>query len=139
MGYSDHTLGDEIGLAAVSVGATMIEKHFTLDRTNEGPDHSVSLEPSELHLMIKKIRNIEKALGSEVKRPTKLELEQKKSIVQRIIAAEPIRKGTKIEENMLGSTRNDFGVPIDEIFKLIGSVAQQDYEKGETVYENEAT
>ncbi len=139
VGYSDHTLGDEIGLAAVSVGARMIEKHFTLDRTNEGPDHSVSLEPSELRLMIKKIRNIEKALGSEVKRPTKLEIEQKESIVQRIIAAEPIRKGAKIEEYMLGSTRNAFGVPIDEIFKLIGSVAQQSYEKGETVYENEAT
>ncbi len=138
VGYSDHTLGDEVGVAAVSLGARIIEKHFTLDRTKEGPDHLVSLEPSDLNVMIKKIRNVETALGSEAKYPTKLESEQKKSIVQRIIAAKPIRKGAKIEAHMLASTRSALGTPIDNIFGVIGRAAKKAYKVGEPIDENEA-
>lgn len=137
VGYSDHTLGDEVGVAAVSLGARIIEKHFTLDRSKEGPDHLVSLEPSDLEVMIKKIRNVEKALGSEAKHPTKLETEQKKSIVQRIIAAKPIRKGAKIEAHMLATTRSTVGAPVDRIFTVIGSASKQNYEVGEPLDEIE--
>jgi len=75
VGYSDHTLGIEIAIAAVSLGAKVIEKHFTLDRGLPGPDHKASLEPDELKAMVKAIRNVEKALGNGIKKPTQNEHE----------------------------------------------------------------
>ena len=93
IGYSDHTLGIEIPIAAVALGATVIEKHFTLDKTMEGPDHKASLEPAELKAMVSAIRNIERALGNGRKEPSNSEKKNKIIIRKSIVANQPIKKG----------------------------------------------
>ena len=101
VGYSDHTLGIEVPIAAVAMGATVIEKHFTLDRNMEGPDHKASLEPGELIAMVTAIRNIELALGDGIKKPSKSE--QKNILIARksIVAIDDIKKGDIFtEENI---------------------------------------
>ncbi len=109
-GYSDHTLGIEVSIMAVSMGAKVIEKHFTLDRTMEGPDHFASLEPSELKKMVKAIRNIEKSFGSKRKEIT---AEEKKNIFfmrRSIHASDNIRQGEIIKENNIKITRPFNGI-----------------------------
>jgi N,N'-diacetyllegionaminate synthase len=93
VGYSDHTLGIEVPIAAVAMGATVIEKHFTLDKNMEGPDHKASLEPEELKAMVHAIRNIEKALGNGIKKPSPSELKNMPIARKSIVAARNIRKG----------------------------------------------
>lgn len=126
VGYSDHTLGIEVPIAAVSLGARIIEKHFTLDRTMPGPDHKASLEPAELKQMIISIRNIEKALGDGIKKCTKSEENVKKLARKSIVAASYIPKGTVIEENMLTIKRPGTGIPPKFIDYLIGKKAKID-------------
>ena len=111
VGYSDHTLGIEVPIAAVALGADVIEKHFTLDRNMEGPDHKASLEPDELIEMVKAIRNIEKALGDGVKRIT--ESERRNLIIARksIVAARDIKKGDTFTEDNLTTKRPGDGIP----------------------------
>ena len=100
IGYSDHTLGIEVPIAAVTLGAILIEKHFTLDRNLSGPDHRASLEPNELKQMVKSIRNIEKALsGSEIKEPSMSELKNKQIIRKSIVAIRPIAIGETFNNN----------------------------------------
>lgn len=92
VGYSDHTLGVEVPIAAVAMGAKIIEKHFTLNRKMSGPDHLASMEPSEFKNMVHKIRNIEQALGNGIKEPTDAEKEISKVVLKRIVAKRPIKK-----------------------------------------------
>ena len=91
-GYSDHTLGIEVDIAAVAMGATCIEKHFTLDKNMDGPDHKASLEPEELKSMVKAIRNIELALGNGIKKPSKSEIPNKTMTRKSIVAKDQLKK-----------------------------------------------
>lgn len=110
VGYSDHTLGIEIPVAAAALGATVIEKHFTLDRSLAGPDHAASLEPNELKIMVKSIRNIIKAMGNGIKKPSRSE---KKNILiarKSIVATKSIKKGETFTEKNIGVKRPGTGV-----------------------------
>jgi N,N'-diacetyllegionaminate synthase len=110
VGYSDHTLGIEISLAAVALGATVIEKHFTLGRTLPGPDHKASLEPRELKSMVEGIRNIEEALGDGVKRPMPSELGNRDVSRKSIVASQDINPGQKFTEENLITKRPGSGI-----------------------------
>ena len=110
VGYSDHTLGITVPIMAATMGAQVIEKHFTLDRNLPGPDHKASLEPQELKEMVKAIRDTEKALGSGIKRPTKSEEKIKKVARKSIIAKIDIPQGVKITESMLTIKRPGGGI-----------------------------
>jgi len=110
VGYSDHTLGIEIAIAAVALGAKVIEKHFTLDRGLPGPDHKASLEPDELKKMVKAIRNVEKALGSGIKKPAQSELKVMKVARRSLVAARDIRAGEVIKESDILIKRPETGI-----------------------------
>lgn len=133
VGYSDHTEGTEVPIAAVALGATVIEKHFTLDRTMEGPDHKASLEPEELRIMVKSIRNIEQALGDGHK--TISESERKNMAVARksIVAARPIRKGDLLTEQNLTIKRPGNGISPMRWVEVIGTRATRDYQEEELI------
>lgn len=128
VGYSDHTMGIEVPIAAVAMGAEIIEKHFTLDRTMEGPDHKASLEPKELKQMVCSIRNIEQALGDGIKRPNKSELLNSKVVQKSILAKIPIIKGEILSEHNLTVKRCGEGVSSQLWDVVIGSKAIKDYE-----------
>jgi N,N'-diacetyllegionaminate synthase len=133
VGYSDHTLGIEIPVAAVALGATVIEKHFTLDKKMEGPDHAASLEPDELTAMVKAIRNIEKALGNGFKAPTASEQKNKLLARKSIVAATPIRKGETFTESNLTTKRPGTGISPMKWDEVIGKVATKDFEEDELI------
>jgi N,N'-diacetyllegionaminate synthase len=126
-GYSDHTLGIEVDIAAVAMGATVIEKHFTLDKTMEGPDHKASLEPSELIAMVQGIRNIEMALGSPIKKPSPSE--QPNIIVARksIVAKSNILQGEVFSEENLTVKRPGSGISPMHWDEVIGQRSLKDY------------
>lgn len=130
-GYSDHTKGIEVSLAAVALGAVVIEKHFTLDRNLPGPDHKASLEPEELKKMIESIRNIELSLGSPVKRVSNSEA--KNSIVARksLIAARDIKAGEVFTENNMTVKRPGNGISPMRWYEVIGKVAPRDFKEDE--------
>ena len=111
VGYSDHTQGSEITLAAVALGASVIEKHFTLDRTMPGPDHQASLEPQELSDLICGIRNIERAIGSGQKAPAASEENSASVIRKSLVAAQNISKGEKLTEDVIAIRRPGTGLP----------------------------
>ena len=111
VGYSDHTLGIEVPIAAAALGARIIEKHFTLDKKLLGPDHKASLKPGELKEMIKAIRNIEKALGDGIKKPNKSEIEIIKVARRSLIATRDIRIGEIIKESDIIIKRPGTGIP----------------------------
>jgi len=133
VGYSDHTLGIEIPVAAVALGASVIEKHFTLDRTLPGPDHAASLEPDELKAMVKAIRNIEKALGDGVKNPSLSEINNISLIRKSIVAATDIKKGEIFTGKNLAVKRPGTGIPPTSWYELIGVKAQKDYKIDELI------
>lgn len=110
VGYSDHTLGIEMPIAAVTMGAEIIEKHFTLDKKSPGPDHRASLEPHELTAMIRSIRNIEKAMGTGIKKPSPSELKNKTIARKSIVAACKIIKGQVFTEKNLAVKRPGIGI-----------------------------
>jgi N,N'-diacetyllegionaminate synthase len=130
-GYSDHTLGVEVDIAAVALGAKVIEKHFTLDKTMEGPDHKASLEPDELKAMVKAIRNIEKALGSSVKKPSPSEKPNMEVARKSIVAKCAIKKGELLTSENLAIKRPGNGVSPMHWDEIVGSIAQKDYETDE--------
>lgn len=113
VGYSDHTLGIEVPICAVSLGASIIEKHFTLDRNMEGPDHKASLQPKELKAMVKAIRKIEKALGDGIKKPTKSEEKMKKVIRRVIVTSKVLKKGEILKESNVAFKRARNGIPVE--------------------------
>ncbi|MDQ1264751.1 MAG: N,N-diacetyllegionaminate synthase [Campylobacterota bacterium] len=132
-GYSDHTLGIEVDIAAVAMGASCIEKHFTLDKTMQGPDHKASLEPDELKEMVKAIRNIELALGSSVKKPSKSEIPNMQVARKSIVAACTIKKGELLSEDKLAIKRPGNGISPMRWDEIIGAVAQKDYQEDELI------
>ena len=132
-GYSDHTLGIEVDIAAVAIGASCIEKHFTLDKTMEGPDHKASLEPDELKAMVKAIRNIEVALGSSIKKPSPSEKPNIEVARKSIVASQPIKKGEILSEENLAIKRPGNGINPMRWDELIGSVARKDYDVDELI------
>ncbi|MEE1085315.1 MAG: N-acetylneuraminate synthase [Paludibacteraceae bacterium] len=133
VGYSDHTKGIEVPIAAVALGATVIEKHFTLDKNMEGPDHKASLEPDELKSMVVAIRNIERALGAGHK--TVSESEQKNIEIARksIVAACPIKKGEMFTEDNLTVKRPGNGISPMRWNEVIGKVATKEFEEEEMI------
>lgn len=133
VGYSDHTLGIEIPIAAVALGATVIEKHFTLDRTFPGPDHQASLEPDELKLMVLAIRNLEQALGNGVKQPSPSELKNILIARKSIIASSPIRKGERFSEENLTVKRPGSGISPMRWDEIIGEYAAHDFAMDELI------
>jgi N,N'-diacetyllegionaminate synthase len=131
VGYSDHTKGIEVPIAAVALGATVIEKHFTLDSNMEGPDHKASLEPNELKSMVDSIRHIELALGNGLKQPA--ESEKKNMAVARksIIASKDIKAGEIFTEKNLTVKRPGDGISPMRWFDVIGKPAPKDFEEDE--------
>ncbi|WP_296381620.1 N-acetylneuraminate synthase [Winogradskyella sp.] len=127
IGYSDHTLGIEIPTAAVALGAIVIEKHFTLDKTLTGPDHKASLEPDELKNMVTAIRHIEKALGHGRKEPTQSELKNKDIARKSIVASKTISKGDILTEDNITTKRPGNGISAMEWPNIIGTTAKKDY------------
>ena len=133
VGYSDHTNGIEISIAAVALGASIIEKHFTLDKNMIGPDHKSSLNPVELEQMVKSIRNIELALGDGVKKPSKSELKNKDVVRKSIVADKSIKKGDIILESDITVKRPANGISPMRWNEVIGSIATKNYEKDEFI------
>ncbi len=127
VGYSDHTLGIEIPISAAALGATVIEKHFTLDRNMEGPDHRASLEPDELKAMVTAIRNVEQAMGDGLKRPSPSETSNKPIARKSIVAAKGIRKGDIFTEDNLTIKRPGKGISPMRWDELLGQTAHKDY------------
>jgi len=132
-GYSDHTLGIEVDIAAVAMGASCIEKHFTLDKDMEGPDHKASLEPDELKAMVKAIRNIEIALGSSIKKPSKSELPNMKAARKSIVAKTKIQQGDILSDNNLSIKRPGNGISPMRLDELVGTKAAKDYIEDELI------
>lgn len=133
VGYSDHTMGIEVPIAAVAMGAEIIEKHFTLDKNMEGPDHKASLDPQELKQMVLSIRNIEKAMGDGIKRPNASEQKNAEVVLKRIIAKEPIRKGDLLGEDNLALLRSSEGIPAKYWDLIVGKPAKRDYKEDEPI------
>lgn len=134
IGYSDHTLGIEIPISAVTLGATVIEKHFTLDRTLTGPDHAASLEPEELRAMCAGIRNVEKALsGDGRKAPSPSEFPNRAIARKSIVAARPIAKGEVLSEKNLGTKRPGTGISPMQWDAVVGLLATRDYQGDEQI------
>ena len=133
VGYSDHTLGIEVPIAAVAMGATVIEKHFTLNRDMNGPDHKASLEPDELRLMVNSIRNIESALGDGIKKPSNSE--KKNILVARksIVATKIIRKGDIFTTSNITTKRPGNGISPMEWYNVLGKKSNEDYDIDDTV------
>jgi len=132
-GYSDHTLGIEVDIAAVAMGASVIEKHFTLDKEMEGPDHKASLEPDELISMVKGIRNIELALGSSIKKPSPSEIPNIEIARKSIVASTDIKIGDLLNENNLAIKRPSTGINPMRWDEIINTAARKDYKKDELI------
>jgi N,N'-diacetyllegionaminate synthase len=135
VGYSDHTLGIEISLAAAALGATVIEKHFTLDRAFPGPDHKASLEPEELKSMIDAIRNIEVALGDGLKKLMPSEVSNREVARKSIVARLPIIAGQVLDEENLTTKRPGTGISPMEWNNLLGKKAHRDFSVDELIDE----
>lgn len=131
VGFSDHTIGITAPIAAVALGACVIEKHFTLDKTLPGPDHTASLEPDEIAAMVQGIRDVEKALGNGIKKPTPQENEIKKVVRKSIVAAVDIPEGTRITYDMLAVKRPGIGIEPMYLDIIIGKTAAQTIKSGQ--------
>ena len=133
IGYSDHTKGIEVPIAAVALGATVIEKHFTLDKTMEGPDHKASLEPDELKAMVTSIRNIENALGSGHKHVSDSERKNIEIVRKSIVAACPIKAGELLTEDNLTVKRPGTGISPMRWNEVVDTFAVKDFEEEEPI------
>ena len=132
-GYSDHTLGIEVDIAAVAMGASCIEKHFTLDCNMEGPDHKASLEPNQLKAMVMAIRNIELALGGSVKKPSRSEIKNMKIARKSIVAKTKIKKDDILNEKNLTVKRPGTGISPMKWDEVMGTKAIKDYNADELI------
>ena len=135
IGLSDHSSGIAIPIAAVALGATIIEKHFTLDKTLEGPDHIASLEPKELKQMIEQIRQIEVALGDGIKRPSEVELKNRVPARKSLVASKGIKKGDIFTKENLTVKRPGNGLDPSKYWVYLGKQAQKSYEQDELIDE----
>ena len=127
IGYSDHTKGNDVAVAATSLGATIIEKHFTLDCNMEGPDHAASTEPEEFKELVNSIRLVESCLGDGVKRPTNAEKKISKVVTKRIVASQDILAGSIFTEKNIAVKRNDIGVKAKDWDLVLGRKASRNY------------
>lgn len=137
VGYSDHTQGIEVPIAAVALGAVVIEKHFTLNKNMEGPDHKASLEPDELKKMVEGIRKIEKALGSGIKQVSESEKENILTARKSIVATMKIQEGERFTEENLTTKRPGSGISPMMWEKLIGKKAKREYNQDDLIYADE--
>ena len=137
IGYSDHTLGIEVPIAAVALGAEVIEKHFTLNRKLDGPDHKASLEPIELNEMVKAIRNITKSIGSSIKKPSESEMKNIQIARKSIIANDDIKVGDLFTENNLIIKRPGNGLNPKFWDDIIGTESSHNYKKDDLINNNE--
>jgi len=133
VGYSDHTVGIEISIAAAALGATVIEKHFTLDKNMKGPDHKASLEPDELKAMVHAIRNVEKALGNGIKKPSRSEMKNIRVVRKSIVAAKDIKKGEVFGEDNITVKRPAGGISPMEWDNILGKRAKRDFRGDELI------
>lgn len=133
IGYSDHTKGIEVPIAAVALGAKIIEKHFTLDKNMEGPDHKASLEPDEFEKMVKSIRNVEISLGKGEKAPTKSEMKNKKLVRKSIVAKRAISEGEVFDIENITTKRPSGGISPMKWYSVIGQRAKRKFEKDEMI------
>jgi N,N'-diacetyllegionaminate synthase len=133
IGYSDHTSGIEVPIAAVALGAAVIEKHFTLDKNMDGPDHKASLEPKELKTMVNAIRTIEKAMGDGIKSPSPSELRNKPVVRKSIVAARDINKGDIFTEDNITVKRPGTGISPMEWDSIIDRKAIRDFNEDELI------
>lgn len=134
-GYSDHSLGIWAPISAVTLGATVIEKHFTLDKSLPGPDHQASLDSSELKAMVDGIRNVEKALGHGIKRPVAAEIVNREPIRKSLVCVAPIRQGQSITEAQIAVKRPETGTSPTRFWEIMGKPASRDYRPGEPLQE----
>lgn len=134
VGYSDHTLGIEVSLAAVAMGAEIIEKHFTLNRNMKGPDHKASIEPDELSCLVKGIRNVEKALGNSRKSPSKSEIGIMQVSRKSLVASRSLKKGNRISEDMFLIKRPGKGIQPLDARKVIGRKLIRNKNKNENIF-----
>ena len=134
IGYSDHSLGTLASTVAVTLGATVIEKHFTLDKTMEGPDHAASLDPTELADFVETLRGVDVVLGSPVKECQQVEQGNRDVVRRSLIAARPIKAGSVVEEKDVICRRPAAGRSAFEFWDVVGTPASQDYAPGEYVY-----
>ncbi|MEH6591048.1 MAG: N-acetylneuraminate synthase [Halioglobus sp.] len=133
VGYSDHSEGIEVSIAAVAMGARIIEKHFTLDRNLPGPDHQASLEPAELQAMVQSIRNIELALGTGVKRPSQSEQKNKIAARKSLVAARAIAAGERFSEENLAVKRPGSGLSPMRWEEIVGRIAPRSFTVDELI------
>jgi len=133
VGYSDHTPGIEVAVAAVALGAAVLEKHFTLDRNLPGPDHKASLEPDELKAMVQAIRNIEKAIGNGIKRPSPSEVKNKSIARKSLVATQPIKTGEQFSADNITAKRPGTGISPMRWDEVLGQAAQKDYKKDDLI------
>ncbi|EAI4827471.1 N-acetylneuraminate synthase [Campylobacter lari] len=133
VGYSDHTLGMIIPIAAVAMGACVIEKHFTLDKNMQGPDHLASLNPDELKTMVQSIRELEQALGNGIKKPSESETKNINIGRKSLVATSPIKKGDFFTEKNLGVKRPGNGISPMEWDNIIGKVAEKNFDIDELI------
>lgn len=133
VGYSDHTIGIEVPIAAVAMGATVIEKHFTLDKEMEGPDHKASLDPQELRDMVKAIRHVEAAVGDGIKEPSLSEVENKKVVRKSIVAKREIMPGEIFSDENITVKRPGTGISPMEWYSVIGKTASKNYKEDELI------
>lgn len=133
VGYSDHTLGIEVGIAAVALGASIIEKHFTLDCNLPGPDHKASLEPQELKAMVSAIRNIEKALGNGIKTPTANEKINRSAVRKSLVATRAIKAGELLCAANVSAKRPGNGISPMQLDEVLGKPARRDFSVDEMI------
>ena len=133
VGFSDHTVGVEVCIAAVALGATLIEKHFTIDKNMEGPDHSASLEPDELKYMINSVRNVEQSLGDGVKKPSKSEIKNIDIVRRSIHASCDIIKGDVMKEENFIMLRPGSGISPMKILDFVGKISKVNISKGDII------
>jgi N,N'-diacetyllegionaminate synthase len=135
VGYSDHTCDVEVAIAAVALGATIIEKHFTLDKDLPGPDHQASLDPQQLKLMISQIKNVESCMGDGIKRPTASEAEILPIARKSIVAKRRIMKGEVLSEQNLATKRPGTGISAIYWDRFMGKLAYRNFEEDELIDE----
>ena len=133
VGYSDHTLGIEVPIAAVALGANIIEKHLTLNKKMDGPDHKASIEPKAFLEMVRSIKNIEKALGSTIKKPTLSEIKNRDVIRKSIVASKEISVGEKFNSENITLKRPGFGLSPMVIDQIIGKISTRQYKKDDFI------
>lgn len=133
VGFSDHTIGPAAGIAAAALGACAIEKHFTLDRTMEGPDHHSSIEPAEFKMLVDGVRIAHQVLGDGIKRAMPCELENKPLIRKSIVAAHQLKAGTRLRRDMVEFKRPADGIEPADVDKIMGLVLKVDLEPDQPV------